>query len=56
MVLFSLEDPQDIALCGGGERARDWTCPGEQLQSVGQGEIAGQDGGFVRPRCHQSPC
>ena len=25
MVLLSLEDPQDVTLCGGGKRARDRT-------------------------------
>jgi len=31
VILLSLEDPCDIALCGGGKRAQDRTGPGEQL-------------------------
>ena len=25
MILFSLEDPKDVTLCGGGKRVRDWS-------------------------------
>ena len=31
MILFSLEDPQDIALCGGRKRGRYRTHPRENL-------------------------
>ena len=32
MILLSLEDPKDIAVCGGGEWGRDLTHPKERLQ------------------------
>jgi len=39
VILFSLEDPYDIALCSGGQWAGDhWTSPGEQLSRTDQGK------------------
>lgn len=36
MILLSLEDSKDIALCSERKWGRDWTRPGEQLQTTGR--------------------